>query len=154
MPKKTFVLVRHAHRDTDSGREKDNGLSAKGRDQAKEFRDAMLEMALDQPAVFLSSPKKRCVETLEPLAKKMGSPVEIDKLLDEQSHGESYSGLERRIDLFIAWVQRASVPLIIASSHGDWIPAFMEKAASQVRDFRKGEWVCLEVTHKGPWKAL
>lgn len=154
MSKKTFVLVRHAHRDTDSGREKDNGLSSKGRDQAKEFRDAMLGMALEQPALFLSSPKKRCVETLEPFAKKLTATVEIDKLLDEQSHGESYGALERRIELFIAWVQKSETPLIVACSHGDWIPLFVEKAARLARDFRKGEWAIFEVAEKGPWKTL
>lgn len=153
MSKKTFILVRHAHRDTDNGRDRDNGLSGKGRDQAKAFRDDVLDLMV-KGTVLLSSPKKRCVETLEPLAKKAGLPIEVDKLLDEQDHGESYGALERRIELFVGWVSASEHPVIVACSHGDWIPLFCETAASLPRDFKKGEWHAFEVTDKGPWKLI
>jgi broad specificity phosphatase PhoE len=153
MPKKTLILIRHAHRDTDAGRTRDNGLSDKGKDQAREFRKFYMDSGLAADALFQSSPKKRCVETLEPLAKKLARDIEIDKLLDEQSDGESYSALTRRIDLFIAWAEHAEASTIVACSHGDWIPAFCEKVIRDGKDLRKGEWLVFEFTDKWRLKS-
>ncbi len=151
MSKKTLILIRHAHRDTGDGRTRDNGLSDKGKEQAREFRDAYLKNKFDPNALFYSSPKKRCVETLEPLAKKLARDIEIDKLLDEQSDGESNYALTRRIDLFAAWVEQTEAQTVVACSHGDWIPSFCDKVIHNPMDFRKGEWAVFTVGEKGKW---
>jgi len=154
MSKKTLILVRHAHRETDAGRSRDNGLSDKGREQAKAFRDEYLKAGFNEDALFFSSPKKRCVETLEPLAKKVGHSIEIDKLLDEQSDGESNFALTRRIELFIAWMEQTDAQTVVACSHGDWIPLFCDMATREPQDFRKGEWAAFEISDKGKWSKL
>ncbi len=154
MSKKRLILIRHAHRETDAGRSRDNGLSDRGKEQAKQFRDEYLAAKYPLNALFFSSPKKRCVETVEPLARKAVQAIEIDKLLDEQSDGESNFALTRRVQLFIAWVEQAEAQTIVACSHGDWIPLFCELAVNEPRDFRKGEWLAFEISDKGKWSIL
>ncbi len=154
MAKRIFILVRHAHRDTDMGRSRDNGLSEKGRDQAKAFRDHFLETYGSKTALLLSSPKKRCLQTLEPLSHKIATPVEVEALLDEQSEGESFSDLEDRVSLFQAWREAEEAPLVVASSHGDWIPSFADKTVQQALPLKKGAWLTFEISEKKKWKLV
>src|SRR5688572_21096846 len=66
---KILFIVRHAHRDTDAGRERDNGLDKKGRIQAVELVRFFEKLSMPTRPVLASSRLKRCVETLEPLQK-------------------------------------------------------------------------------------
>jgi broad specificity phosphatase PhoE len=155
-----LILVRHAHRDT-SSREADNGLSEKGREQAKElvsvfkkrigkdslknsFKDALTGAKI----VLLSSPKKRCIETLTPFSKKIEVNVTIDPSLDEQKPEETLGNFEKRITSFLKFVQdldqenkkksKSSDLHIFICSHGDWLPIALQKLVGVVIDMKKG----------------
>lgn len=125
MNSRMLLIVRHAHRDKSRGRALDNGISPKGRKQ----RDAMTRAlkrwlaSSDAPASVqvLSSPKLRCVETVEPLAKHLGVSVQSDLLLDE---GPS---CERRAAQLIRDWRSDDYELTVWCSHGDWIPAALER---------------------------
>lgn len=139
---KTLILVRHAHRETGLGRERDNGLSEKGREQAELLQDLFKKAHPGQTARLVSSPKKRCLETLAPLARMLRVEVEEDPTLLES--GETPGSLESRADRFFAdWVGRTE-PITIACSHGDWIPEFLERYATVQTDVKKGSWAELE----------
>src|SRR5271170_829167 len=79
-----LIVVRHAHRDKSEGRESDNGLSAKGRKQAAKILEHFKkEYSGLQSLRILSSPKKRCVETVQSIAEVMKTKVHTSSLLDE-----------------------------------------------------------------------
>src|SRR5262245_33981006 len=69
---KTLILIRHGHRDN-SRRELDNGLTEKGQSQAKNIRRFFAERfsgdEIGKGLWLVSSPKVRCMETLQPTAK-------------------------------------------------------------------------------------
>ncbi|MBI3534635.1 MAG: histidine phosphatase family protein [Deltaproteobacteria bacterium] len=120
-PQKVLILVRHAHRDTSLGREKDNGLSKKGGKQAKLLQKYLKEINFyDNKPVLISSPSKRCVETLEPLARSLKTKIQPNLYLSEGGN------LEEKANLFIQWWLEHAMPFTILCSHGDWIPVFLK----------------------------
>src|SRR5258708_4894658 len=101
--KKTLVLIRHAHRDN-TVRSKDNGLSEKGREQARWLKKFYFKRFGDNQTggVWLaSSPKKRCIETVSAIAAEMGKTVDLNPDLDEQSNQESIEKFEGRVAHFL-----------------------------------------------------
>jgi len=147
---KTLVLVRHAHRDT-ARRELDNGLSEKGRGQArwvKRFFDQRFK-DLDSGLWLVSSPKVRCLETLSPIAKSLGRPLDSHPLLDEQGAKEPFERFEERIHLFLHEWTRSSAPLTLLCSHGDWLPTAVFHLLGVQQDFKKGGWLELEWVNGG-----
>ncbi|MBI1860916.1 MAG: histidine phosphatase family protein, partial [Deltaproteobacteria bacterium] len=79
-----LYIVRHGHRDKDQGHLYDNGLSPKGKAQAKALVPLLKPALQGHDVKFLSSPRKRCVETLQPIARALKRGVSIDELLTEQ----------------------------------------------------------------------
>lgn len=145
---KTLVLIRHAHRDT-SARELDNGLDEKGREQAKcikrFFADRFQKGEADAGLWLVSSPKLRCVETLNPLAKALEREVDVHPGLDEQSFKESSEVFEKRVATFLAEWAKSPAALTVLCSHGDWLPLATQRLMKGLNfDFRKGAWVELE----------
>ncbi len=120
---KRLILVRHAHRDTDEGRELDNGLSAKGKKQRKLLNRFLAAQKGIEHATLMSSPSTRCMETLAPLAKKYALELEETPVLIEQQAEESWKQFERRVRYFCATWKKSGLPLTIVCTHGDWIPA-------------------------------
>lgn len=140
--KKTLIIVRHAHRETAQGRLLDNGLSDKGRSQADLIQQLFNKEFPGSTARLVSSPKARCRETLEPLAKSLHVAIESEPLLLEG--GEHFVGvpdqIDQRIDLFFSeWTQRHEA-ITVACSHGDWIPEFLVRYASIETEVKKGAW--------------
>ncbi|MGE0615559.1 MAG: phosphoglycerate mutase family protein [Bacteriovoracia bacterium] len=122
-----LILIRHAHRDT-SEREKDNGLDKLGKRQAKALAGLFrtLEGKKSEP-LLVSSPKKRCRETLEPIAELTDSEVEAHPLLDEQHGFEDMRTFELRIRDFFKWLDgQKKNEIVVACSHGDWLPIALE----------------------------
>jgi phosphohistidine phosphatase SixA len=109
---KTVVLIRHAHRDT-TRREEDNGLSEKGEKQALAVREDLLAHVEGiESARLCVSPKRRCRQTLEPLAKALGAKLEIEPVLDEGADPE----------LVGRWISKQASDILIVCSHGDILP--------------------------------
>ncbi len=146
MSKKTLILVRHAHRDKSRGRSLDNGLSPKGRKQRQEFEHHWEKKLAKREVAFISSPKRRCTETVETLAAGLGLPVRVSPLLDEQREDlkESAGRFRGRLKRFLTWWEKKGPPCVVACSHGDWIPEFMKLATGEGEELGKGDWVVLE----------
>ncbi|MBC7690499.1 MAG: histidine phosphatase family protein [Methylotenera sp.] len=148
MKEKLLILVRHAHRDT-SERELDNGLSERGRKQAREvlkaFETHWESDFKNGKIALISSPKKRCIETLDPLSKHLETAVQISPLLDEQHSSENSASMLKRIEQFISWWKNDAPPLTLACSHGDWLPVCTEELVGSPVGFEKGAWVVISL---------
>ena len=124
---KTIILIRHAHRDN-SNRALDNGLSEKGYKQVEILKKWLPEKikAFDAKSIVaLSSPKKRCVETLTPVARRVLSPIEIWDELNEQSEDESQEKFWERIQHSIQKIHQRPEEVALVCSHGDYLPLFI-----------------------------
>lgn len=144
---KTLVFVRHGHRDN-SRRELDNGLSEKGREQAEYIRRFFTSrFGADDLASGLwlvSSPKIRCAETLQPLAKALDRQVDIHPALDEQGHGESFPAFEKRVEAFLEEWRKSPIGITVLSSHGDWLPLAYSRLLGLRMEPKKGSWLEVE----------
>ncbi len=122
---KRLILIRHAHRDTEVP-SRDNGLSEKGEQQVKRML-RYFEKQIEGEVRFLSSPKKRCRETLGPLAERHGLDLEIDGRLTETGPIERQEEVSARLGEFIdEWKYQGSDVLVVCS-HGDIIPVLVER---------------------------
>jgi broad specificity phosphatase PhoE len=136
---RTLVLIRHAHRVKLRGGRADNGLSPKGARQAKRvLRQLLREFGRNARPDLVSSPKLRCLETLEPIARKLRIGLEADSLLGE---GPRVGPRARR--WLAAW-KRGRSRLTLACSHGDVLPELLRAAVGAGLDLRKGAWCVLE----------
>lgn len=141
---KTLIILRHAHRDKSEGSSADNGLSAKGKKQAKaaaEFFKSRFGQTPDLKPLLFSSPKKRCRETLEPLARKLEAEIEILPFLNE---AHTANQLDQNISEFRYFWDHRNEPLIVICSHGDWIPRYLETVVGNPIVLSKGGWAQVE----------
>ncbi len=143
---KLLILVRHAHRDKSEGRALDNGLSEKGRKQAEVFQQHWEKKLAKRKATFLSSPKRRCTETIAPLAAAMNCQLRTSPLLDEQRDNlqETSGRFRGRVKRFLTWWQTKGPDCTVACSHGDWIPEFLQLARGKAKELSKGDWIVVE----------
>jgi 8-oxo-dGTP diphosphatase len=128
-----LYLVRHAKAGSRSGwlgPDEARPLSKSGREQAQGIKRSLAEWPVTR---ILSSPYVRCVETVEPLATKLGLPVEAVHVL-----AEGYAA-HAVLELMVALPDHA-----VLCSHGDLIPAVIEALARRGMvvdgepDWRKG----------------
>jgi len=148
-PEKYLFLVRHAHRDN-TVRSKDNGLTEKGRRQARALLKyiALTEdiAALD----FVSSPKVRCYETIEPIARAAGSRIKTSAHLQERQKQENTAQFNGRLQKFISWWQATPSTHVLACSHGDVLPALAQMLVGGKLEFKKGSIAAIALTKNGP----
>jgi 8-oxo-(d)GTP phosphatase len=142
---KTLILLRHAHRDV-ADRRRDNGLSRRGRRQARRVLRFYKSRFGRAGALILSSPKKRCRQTVEPLARLAGAAVKNDPRLLERRPAESARAFRARAAVFMRWWIAEAPALTVACSHGEWIPAAVRAAAGAPVELKKGGW--LELTEE------
>lgn len=144
---KTLILCRHGHRDN-SKRELDNGLTDKGRDQAKNikrfFSDRFSAEDVKNGLWFVSSPKVRCVETIFPAAKVYDRAVDSHPDLDEQGEKESTPAFEARVERFLKEWLVCKVEVTVLCSHGDWLPLATSQLLGLPHEFKKGSWLEIE----------
>ncbi|MFM8270359.1 MAG: SixA phosphatase family protein [Pseudomonadota bacterium] len=138
---KTLIIIRHAHRDTDKGRELNNGLSDKGRKQVRKVFDFYFERfpEIEKP-ILLSSGRKRCMETLEPLARKLERRLTVNPLLMEQTSKETTAQFKQRVRRFKKEWEKSTAELTLICSHGDWIPVFLKELLGTTIHLKKGGW--------------
>ena len=140
---KTLILVRHAHRNVDDPA-KDNGLSDKGVEQVKKLiKFARFRLEGASP-IILTSPKKRCQETIGPVAKDLGLKVMIDERLGEHRPGESPALYSARMDEFLHFWKYDGPETMIVCSHGDWIPISVQKLTGAKIEIKKAGWCEIE----------
>jgi broad specificity phosphatase PhoE len=141
-----LVFIRHAHRDT-SFRAKDNGLSDKGQRQARALSRIFEERVSSEASKvkLFSSPKRRCVETLQPIADIDDLKIEISPLLDEQQEGENDTQFRARVAEFMSSVQtqfkgpKGNNDWVLVCTHGDWLPLVLGDV-----QISKGCWAQME----------
>ncbi len=145
-----LVLIRHAHRET-LDRSADNGLSPKGKDQAKRlsefFRKRFMEQRSWSPSdwVLLSSPKRRCIETLKPWESQFNIGVQIKPELDEKLEEEDAEAFVERVRDALNFLAAMSASKnVIICSHGDWIPTAANILTGSDLELKKGAWLELE----------
>jgi broad specificity phosphatase PhoE len=141
--KSTIVFIRHAHRDT-SDKNRDNGLTDKGRRQVDELVGLFRSGKLPPAKTFWTSPKLRCQETLEPLAKASKTAAVIENLLDERHDDEAAIDFAKRLDRLVekahkSLTQMGEDGVLYLCSHGDVIPYAMNLFTSHEVDLSKGE---------------
>jgi broad specificity phosphatase PhoE len=144
---KRLILLRHAHRDV-SDRRIDNGLSDKGRKQAESLREFFQSRVKDdislKNAVFFSSPKKRCLETIGPLAEFAKKDIVIRPELNEQHEDETVQDLDQRIHKFFYWWSSEGPLTTVMCSHGDILPLAAFHILGVSFEIKKGSWLELE----------
>lgn len=152
---KTLIIIRHGSRDN-TKREIDNGLDDKGKDQAKRikrfFTSRFSQEDLKSGLWLVSSPKIRCVETLQPIAKALDRPVDIHPGLDEQAPREASAAMEARIQGFLSEWKKSTAGITVLSSHGDWIPMAVSRLLGLSVDPKKGSW--LEIAGEAGFNSL
>jgi phosphohistidine phosphatase SixA len=142
-----LIIVRHAHRNKLRGGEADNGLSAKGKAQARALAKFYIRIigkqrpAGKQEPVIFSSAKRRCIETVEPLAKKQKTPIETLDSLNEAING---SELREKARVFHSFWTNRKEPLTLICAHGDWITAYLKLLFALELDLEKGGWIEIE----------
>lgn len=119
-----LYLVRHAKagsRNDFDGDDIDRPLTASGHKQAL---DLCTRLAAISPSVVVSSPYRRCIETLEPLAVAIDIEVSIDQRLAE--FGSDHVQADGQLfDLLYGVADRT-----VLCSHGDVIPAIINGFAA------------------------
>jgi broad specificity phosphatase PhoE len=140
---KTLVIIRHAHRNVED-RVRDNGLSERGQEQVKKLVKFYKSRFESEKAVFFCSPKKRCIETITPVAKEASSKIEIDERLDEHAGNENTAMYLARMDEFLDVWKYEGKELTVLCSHGDWIPLAVQKLTGHTIDIKKCGWIEIE----------
>lgn len=87
--------------------------------------DSRLKGIPCEELVLLSSPKRRCIQTLQAFAVRKSCELRITDLLDEARY-ESRKQFFRRVARFLAFFKKSAPKVTIICSHGDWIPAALE----------------------------
>jgi len=145
---KSLVLIRHGQRDTDPD-DHDNGLNQRGLAQAQAaaefFRNRFPEGVANLE--LLSSPKRRCRETLTAIASAAGREFRVDANLDEHQPGEGSPAFDRRVQIFLDERARSAARLTIACSHGDWLPRAIDLLTGHRPDLPNACW--FEIAWRG-----
>jgi phosphohistidine phosphatase SixA len=116
-------LVRHAKAGTRhrwDGDDRHRPLSKAGHDQAQAIADRLGTAGVTG---LYSSPYTRCVQTLEPLAARIGSNVIVDERLAEGTPADETLELLREVG-----------PGAVLCSHGDVIPEVIDALVSRGAD--------------------
>ena len=113
-----IYLVRHAHagdRRRWSGDDGDRPLSAKGRDQAEVIAEVLGAAPI---ARVLSSPSRRCQQTVGPLVHRLGVAIEVVEVFDE---GAPVRPARKLLDE----LARDDADVVVCG-HGDLIPELLD----------------------------
>lgn len=120
-----LLLVRHAHagsKDRWRGDDRLRPLSARGRQEAA----ALVEvLAPYHPRRIISSPLRRCVETVEPLARRLGIPIEESDRLQPEAGDEAVALLQK-----IAGEEEGPV---VVCTHGETIETLQRRLVGRRR---------------------
>jgi broad specificity phosphatase PhoE len=93
-----LYMIRHGKPSATWGQDPDPdpGLDAAGKAQAEAAADALMALPAGQrPTRVFSSPLRRCIETAQPFADRLGVPVEIDPSFGEIPTPSGLSEAER-----------------------------------------------------------
>jgi phosphohistidine phosphatase SixA len=123
-----LYVIRHAHAGSRShwdGSDEDRPLSTRGRRQADAIADALASVGAGR---LVSSPSRRCTQTLDALAVRVGVPVEADNRLAEGSDGVDALALADELC--------KEHDAAVVCSHGDVIPEMLRILKATTARFR------------------
>jgi 8-oxo-dGTP diphosphatase len=96
------------------GNDRERPITKKGRRQADAIAKSLEKAGIER---IVSSPYKRCIQSVKPLAKAIGAKVEIEEALAE---GPDIDAAYDLIDSLVGYNT-------VLSSHGDVIPATINR---------------------------
>jgi 8-oxo-dGTP pyrophosphatase MutT (NUDIX family)/phosphohistidine phosphatase SixA len=142
IPDSAIVLVRHARagkRGDWQGHDNDRPLDDVGRAQAERLAELLSYFRPDQ---ILSAGLARCVQTVEPLAERLGLPIRVDPVFSDAAFAKSPSATE---DAVLALAKPGLVSVVCSQGHT--IPSLVERLGRGVvpSDTRKGAFWVLSV---------
>jgi len=147
--KPTLILVRHANRDT-SDPHLDNGLNEEGKTQAKALAEQLRSVTGLESPKLISSPRARCIETLEPIKRLTRQPIQIDPRMLEERPDEGAVAFKYRIQEFLKEWYRHSEGTTIVCSHADWLSYALKLLVGARGSFKKAAWVEIGISNKKP----
>lgn len=112
----TLFVARHAHAGSRSGWADDDRLrplSTLGESQARGIAERLVT---ERPERVLSSPALRCVQTVAPLAEKLGAAVEEDARLFEGAGRTEIAAL----------IEELTGTRAVCCTHGDVVPLLLD----------------------------
>ncbi len=110
-----LILLRHGDRSPGFS---DVPLSPKGLEQALALAHAKEFAGIER---IYCSPKRRALQTIEPLVKAAGTAVEITNEVDQMRQIEAPSDFTRRISRFLDSLPRSEPQTVLVCSHSDWL---------------------------------
>lgn len=137
-----IVLVRHARAGKRSewrGDDRLRPLDVSGQRQAAELAR---QLAVFAPDRVLTADRTRCVQTVEPLAQRLGLPLRVEPQFSDEAYEDGPTGTANAL-LALAKPNTVSV----VCSQGLTIPELIDRLGAGVRssDTRKGAWWVLPV---------
>ncbi|MBU6153570.1 MAG: phosphoglycerate mutase family protein [Bdellovibrionales bacterium] len=144
---RTLIFIRHAHRDTEDP-SRDNGLSEKGKAQVTDlvhyFKSWCNREHEDARIKLMCSPKKRCIQTLEPIAAALERKLDVDARISEVQFLETEVSVRERLEAFLQdWKSRSSEVTLVCS-HGDVIPLCVQMLTGARIGIKKAGFVQIE----------
>lgn len=130
-PTATVLLVRHAkagQRSEWTGPDADRPLESAGREQAEHLANTLPGF---QPTRVLSAIKVRCVETVRPLADRLGLTLENDDDFSEEHHAAQPTRMAKRIRRLAANGAATNGTATVVSSQGGAIPESVALLAAE-----------------------
>jgi broad specificity phosphatase PhoE len=149
-----IILIRHCHRHKTGprGRKANNGLSSKGKIQANRIQAFFSKHVKDPAPMLISSPLKRCTETIAPLSALTHQPVTLTPGILEQGEKESQREFESRLKIFWEELLSQSFNTCVICGHGDLFPVISQLVFGLSIELKKGGWI--EMTKKGNTLSL
>jgi 8-oxo-dGTP diphosphatase len=129
VPDSMILLVRHAKagkRADWAGDDNDRPLEPAGRAQAQRLIDLLSAFA---PNRIVSADPVRCVQTVQPLADRLGISVRVDTVFGDESYVRAPSATE---DALLALAKPGKVTVVC--SQGTTIPALIDRFGRGVED--------------------
>lgn len=129
-----LYVVRHANAGPRASRDPDERrpLNEQGWRQAERIADLLAPAGVER---ILSSRYLRCVQTVEPLAARLGLTIEEHPALAEEA------GLEQAWDL----LQALAGTTAVVCSHGNILSPILDRVHRRGAEIEAAEWSC----HKG-----
>lgn len=118
-----IYIFRHAQKAMDFTGDPD--LTAEGHAQASKLLDKVLKKDLPFPTEIWSSPKKRALSTLRPLAEHFKLNLISQEALLEQTSEENLQEFRQRIRRFLESCRSKKDSVVYVCSHYDWVAEAM-----------------------------
>ncbi|GAA4202939.1 NUDIX hydrolase [Streptosporangium oxazolinicum] len=137
-----LVLVRHGlagNRQDWRGDDDDRPLDGRGRGQSEVLASVLGAFRLTE---LVSSPSRRCVQTLEPYAERAGLPIRLEPVLSE-------NGYDCRASLRLASEAMASNRPVALCSHGKVLPELIAGLDERAGGTRLSKGAFMVLHHAG-----